>query len=70
MFCASSDDQGTRESLLEDAVVACGAGSGDVVVGPHEAQIHCQQGTAHVGDSKGYTEGVHLLERLQHRCTD
>ena len=50
--------------LLEDAIVASGAGGGDVVVGPHEAQVHGQQGTAHVGDGKWYAEGIHLLERL------
>ena len=46
--------------LLEYAVVASGAGGGDVVVGPHEAQVHGQQCAAHVGDGKRYAEGVHL----------
>jgi hypothetical protein len=56
-------DRGLLEydrGLLEYAVVAGGAGGGDVVVRPHEAQVHGQQGAAHVGDGKWYTEGVHL----------
>ena len=51
-------------SLLKDAVIAGGAGGGDVVVRAHEAQVHGQQGAAHIGDGKGYAEGIHLLERL------
>ncbi len=49
-----------ERGLLEYTVVAGGACSGDVVVGPHEAQVHGQQRAAHVGDGKRYTEGVHL----------
>ena len=52
--------------LLEYAVIASGTGGGDVVVGPHEAQVHGQQRAAHVGDGKWYTEGVHLAVRLHH----
>ena len=51
--------------LLEDAVIASSTGCGDIVVRAHEAQVHGQERTAHVGDGKGYAEGIHLLERLQ-----
>lgn len=53
--------QGTQVgSILEDAVVSGGTGGGDVVVGPHEAQVHGQQGAAGVGDAERDAEGIHL----------
>lgn len=51
---------------LEDAVVSSGAGCRDVVVGSHEAHLHCQKGTAGVGYAEGYAEGAHLAVGLQH----
>mmetsp|Transcript_4603 Transcript_4603/g.8709 ORF Transcript_4603/g.8709 Transcript_4603/m.8709 type:complete len:344 (+) Transcript_4603:466-1497(+) len=47
-----------------DAVVAAGAGGGARVVGAHEAEVHGQQGRAHVCDGERDAEGVHLARTL------